>query len=119
MIESPEDGLVAADTPYTPERGDIICLAHSTSYGLIVSARAFNQHGLAVFCPISQGERASLRTYGTIVTLNGSGTEIQGAVLCHQIRTIDWRQPQVQFQEFMPQSSLDEVLARLEAIIMG
>jgi len=51
--------------PYTPDRGDIVHLQFDPAseqemkgphFGLVVSARVFNHLGLAMICPISQGE---------------------------------------------------------------
>jgi mRNA interferase ChpB len=77
----------------------------------------FNQRGLAMICPISQGAVAVARTYGTIVTLMGSGTDTQGAVHCHQLKSLDWRTRKVRLKEAVPQYIVDEVLARIESIL--
>jgi len=111
---------------YTPERGDIVHLQFDPAsgqemkgphFGLVVSAKAFNQRGLAMICPISQGEAVAARTYGTIVTLMGSGTDTQGAIHCHQLKSLDWRVRQVKFKEAVPAVILDEVAARIEVIL--
>ena len=111
---------------YVPNRGDIVHLHfHPSSgreirgphFGLVVSGRAFNQQGLAMICPISQGAAAAARTYGTVVTLMGAGTETQGVVHCHQLKSLDWRVRKTQFKEAVPQYLVDEVLARVEAIL--
>ncbi|MBK6998879.1 MAG: type II toxin-antitoxin system PemK/MazF family toxin [Rhodoferax sp.] len=57
-------------------------------FGLILSGRMFNQQELLMICAIPQGSAAAARTYGTVVTLMGSGTETQGAIHCHQINLI-------------------------------
>ena len=111
---------------YTPDRGDIVHLQFDpasgqemkgTHFGLVVSAKVFNDRGLAMICPISQGEAAAARTYGTIVTLMGSGTDTQGAIHCHQLKSLDWRVRKVKFKEGVPAVILDEVAARIEAIL--
>jgi len=111
---------------FVPNRGDIVHLQFDPSsgreirgphFGLVVSGRAFNQQGLAMICPISQGAAAAARTYGTVVTLMGAGTETQGAVHCHQLKSLDWRVRKTQFKEAVPQYLVDEVLARVEAIL--
>lgn len=111
--------------PYLPKRGDIIHLDFAPSsgremkgphFGLVISGKLFNQQGLAMVCPISQGAAAA-RTYGTVVTLIGAGTDTQGAIHCHQLKSLDWRTRQARFKESVPQPILDEVLARLEAIL--
>ncbi|MBF4988837.1 type II toxin-antitoxin system PemK/MazF family toxin [Methylophilus sp. 14] len=111
---------------YVPARGDIVHLQFDPAsgqemkgphFGLVVSAKLFNQRGLAMICPISQGAAAAARTHGTVVTLMGSGTEIQGAVHCHQLKSLDWRVRQAKFKEAVPDFVLDEVAMRIEAIL--
>lgn len=113
---------------HTPDRGDIIHLQFDPAaghemkgphFGLVISPKAFNQRGMAVICPISQGEAASARTYGTVVTLMGCGTDTQGAVHCHQLKSLDWVARKAVRIEAVPVFVMDEVLARLEAIILG
>jgi mRNA interferase ChpB len=111
---------------YTPDRGDIVYLQFDPAsgqemtgphFGLVVSAKAFNNRGLAMLCPISQGEAAAARTYGTIVTLMGAGTDTQGAIHCHQLKSLDWRIRKARFKEAAPTAIVDEVVARIEAIL--
>jgi mRNA interferase ChpB len=114
--------------PFIPERGDIIHLEFDPATGqemkgphfcLVVSGKVFNQHGLAMACPISQGASASARTYGTVVTLMGSGTDTQGNVYCHQLKSLDWRARKARFKERGPPIIVDEVLSRIEAILFS
>lgn len=111
---------------YVPNRGDIIHLQFDPAsgremkgphFGLVLSGKLFNQQGLAMVCPISQGEAASARTYGTVVTLMGLGFDIQGAVHCHQSKSLDWRQRKAKLKEVVPPSLIDDVLARVGAIL--
>ena len=111
---------------YVPARGDIVHLDFDPSsgremrgphFGLVLSGKAFNQQGLAMICPVSQGAAASARTYGTVVTLMGSGTDTQGAVHCHQLKSLDWRARNVRLKETAPRSVVDEALSRVEAIL--
>ncbi len=111
---------------YVPNRGDIVHLEFDPAsgqemkgphFGLVLSAKQFNQRGLAMICPISQGAASSARTYGTVVTLMGSGTATQGAVHCHQLKSLDWRARRASRKEAVPQYVMDEVLARVEAIL--
>ena len=111
---------------YVPNRGDIVYLEFDPAsgremngphLGLVLSGKVFNQQGLAMICPISQGAAAAVRTYGTVVTLMGSGTDTQGAIHCHQLKSLDWRARKVRRKEVAPQSIVDEALARIEAIL--
>ena len=112
---------------YVPNRGDIVHLDFDPSagqeikgphFGLVISAKAFNRNGLAMICPISQGAASVARSYGTVVTLMGSGTMTQGLVHCHQLKSLDWRMRNVRLKETAPQFIIDEVAARLEAILL-
>ena len=111
---------------YVPNRGDIVHLAFDPSsgreitgphFGLVLSGKLFNQLGLAMICPISQGAADVGRTHGTVVTLMGSGTDTQGAVHCHQLKSLDWRVRKARLRETVPQYVVAEVLARVEAIL--
>lgn len=111
---------------YVPNRGDVVLLQFDPAsghemkgphFGLVLSGKLFNRQGLAMICPISQGAAASARTYGTVVTLMGTGMDTQGAVHCHQLKSLDWQQRKAKFKEAAPQVIMDEVAARVEAIL--
>ena len=111
---------------YLPNRGDIVHLDFDPSsgremkgphFGLVLSGKVFNQQGLAMICPISQGAAAAARTFGTVVTLMGTGTETQGAIHCHQLKSLDWKARKASFKEEVPEYVLDEVNARVQAIL--
>lgn len=111
---------------YVPNRGDVVHLEFDPAsgqemkgrhFGLVLSGKVFNARGLAMVCPISQGAAASARTYGTVVTLMGAGTQTQGAVHCHQLKSLDWQQRKAKFKEAVPPHILDEVAARVGAIL--
>ena len=111
---------------YVPKRGDIVHLEFDPAsgremkgqhFGLVLSGKVFNQHGLAMICPVSQGAAEVARTYGTVVTLMGVGTDTQGAIHCHQLKALDWRERKARFKETVPQYLMDEVSARVEAIL--
>lgn len=113
---------------YVPNRGDIVHLQFDPAtgqemigphFGLVLSAKEFNKLGLAIICPISQGKAFSARTYGTVVTLMGSGTDTQGAIHCHQLKSLDWQQRKAKFKEVVPEFLMVETMARVEAILFG
>jgi mRNA interferase ChpB len=113
---------------YVPDRGDIVHVQFNPAsgqemkgphFGLVVSAKLFNGRGLAMICPISQGEAAAARTHGTVVTLMGLGIDTQGAVHCHQLKALDWQIRKAKFKEKVPQEINDDVAARIEAILFG
>lgn len=113
---------------YVPDRGDIVHLQFDPPAGqemkgphrgLAVSAKLFSGTGLAMICPVSQGEAAAARTHGTVVTLMGLGIDTQGAVNCHQLKALDWRVRKAKFKEKVPQEINVDVTARIDAILLG
>jgi mRNA interferase ChpB len=49
----------------------------------------------------------------------GAGTHTQGAIHCHQSKSLDWHVRKVRFKEKAPKYVVDETLARIEAILIG
>ena len=105
---------------YLSNRGDIVHLDFDPSSGqemkglncgLVLSGRVFNQQGLAMICPISQGAASAARTYGTVVALMRTGTDTQGNAHCHQLKSLDWRASNARFKEAAPRHIIDGVLA--------
>jgi mRNA interferase ChpB len=68
-------------------------------------------------CPISQGAASSARTFGMVVTLMGLGTDVQGAIHCHQMKAMDWKIRGAKFKEKLPLEIVDDVVARIAVII--
>lgn len=80
-------------------------------YCLVLSKRAFNDaFGLALVCPISQGRAEQSRNQGFLITLMGAGTETQGNIHSHQVRTLDWRARKASFKEQAPMEVVQPVL---------
>jgi mRNA interferase ChpB len=107
------------------ERGDIYTVTldptsgneqHSQRPVLVISKAEFNRLGVAVVCPITQGG-VSARIAGWAVPMSGAGTDTQGVVLCHQIRTLDLKARSAKRKETVPSFIMDEVLARVQTII--
>lgn len=109
-----------------PARGDILELSLDPVKGkeirgsrpvLVLSADAFNRaSGLLLVAPITQGGTASRKT-GFAVTLMGSGTATQGAVLCDQTRTVDARARTFKKVEKAPPALVDEALDAVRSIL--
>ena len=89
------------DKHYIPRRGDIVwtdfdpVAGHEQAHrrpALILSPESFNRYmKLALVAPIT----SRIRKHGFEVKLNQ--TEIEGVVLCHQARTIDYNARGVRF----------------------
>lgn len=82
----------------------------------VVSPKAFNQGGLTLVCPITQGG-AMARYAGFAVTLMGSGTDTQGVVACNHARAIDIRTRHGAFKERAPDAVTADVIARLQTLL--
>ena len=81
-----------------------------------MSPAVFNALGTPLVCPITQGGNFA-RHAGFAVSLNGSGTQTVGVVLCNQARVLDLQARHARFIEKAPSFIVDEVLARLAALI--
>jgi mRNA-degrading endonuclease toxin of MazEF toxin-antitoxin module len=83
---------------------------------LIVSPAEFNRLGVQLVCPITQGGNFA-RHAGFAVSLSGAGTRTVGVILCNQARVLDLHARQARFLETAPAFIVDEVLARLGALL--
>jgi len=110
---------------HVPDRGEIWHVDLDPTKGteqrgarfvFVVSPKAFNQGGLTLVCPITQGG-AVARFAGFAVTLMGSGTDTQGVVACNHARTIDIRARRAVFKERAPDAVTADVVARLQTLL--
>lgn|SRR5574343_525200 len=107
------------------ERGDIYLVSLDPTSGheqqgtrpvLVVSPTAFNRlTRTPVVLPITSGGNFA-RTAGFAVSLIGSGTQTTGIVRCDQPRALDIDSRYGHKLESVPQSVLDEVLAKIAPI---
>jgi mRNA interferase MazF len=80
---------------------------------LVLSPKAFNiATGLAFVCPIANQVKGS--SFEVSLPM---GTGLTGVVLSDQMRSQDWVHRQADFHSQAPPELLDEVLARIEAIL--
>lgn len=108
------------------ERGDIYLVSLDPSAGheqqgrrpvLIVSPGAFNRMTqVPIVLPITSGG-AFARTAGFAVTLMGAGTQTTGVVRCDQPRALDLKARGGRKLEQVPAGIMDDVLAKLGAIL--
>ncbi|WP_353614585.1 type II toxin-antitoxin system PemK/MazF family toxin [Mangrovibacter phragmitis] len=84
---------------------------------LIVSKASFNKLArLPVVVPVTSGGNFA-RTAGFTVSLDGAGTKTTGVIRCDQPRTIDMAARNGMRLERIPGAVVNEVLARLDAIL--
>lgn len=83
---------------------------------LIVSPEAFNRiTKLPVILPITSGGNFA-RTAGFAVPLTGAGTKTTGVVRCDQPRALDLAERGGRKLESIPDTVMDEVLAKISPI---
>lgn len=107
---------------YTPDRGDIVWLRFDPQAGheqagrrpaLVISPKVYNRKaGLALFCPIA----SNVKGYPFEVVIP-KGTKAQGAVLCDQIKSLDWRSRGAERFCPAPVEVVEEVAAKILALV--
>lgn len=107
---------------YVPERGDIVWLQFDPQAGheqagrrpaLVISPRSYNRKvGLALFCPIT----SQVKGYPFEVLL-AEGGHARGAVLCDQVKSLDWRARNAKRFDHVPDEVVGEVAARMLTLV--
>ncbi|MGE4505703.1 MAG: type II toxin-antitoxin system PemK/MazF family toxin [Desulfovibrionaceae bacterium] len=82
--------------------------------GLVVSDEIYNQKGLFLVVPITSRRKG----YPFEVVLP-EGLAVEGVVLADQVRCLDWKSRNARVAGVVPKQTLDEVVAKLLAIIRG
>jgi mRNA-degrading endonuclease toxin of MazEF toxin-antitoxin module len=84
---------------------------------LVVSTEAFQRaSGVSLICPITSGGNMA-RDQGFAVPLSGAGLKTTGVVVASHARTVDLRGRGAKRIELAPDFIVDDVLARLAAIL--
>lgn len=106
---------------YCPKKGDVIWLDFDPQAGheqagrrpaLIISGQRYNQvTGLAMVCPIT----TKVKGYPFEVGLTGTITT--GVVLSNHLKSLDWKVRKAEFIEACPKLILEDVLAKIQAIL--
>ena len=107
---------------YVPDRGDVVWLEFDPQAGreqaghrpaVVLSPRAYNQKsGLALFCPVT----SRIKGYPFEVVLPPD-LAVQGAVLCDQVKSLDWAARRSRLALKLPELILDDVLAKVRALL--
>lgn len=105
---------------YAPKRGDVVWLEFDPQKGkeiqktrpaLVISPYQYNQKtGLALFMPIT----SQIKEYPFEVLIEFDG--IKGAILCDQIRSLDWKGRNAKFITHIPDPIINEALAKLQVL---
>ncbi len=106
---------------YIPKRGDIVWLEFDPQKGkeiqktrpaLVISPLQYNKKtGLGLFMPIS----SKIKDYPFEIVIDVEN--IIGAVLCDQIRSLDWQARKAKFVASIPLSIFANVLAKLQVLL--
>jgi mRNA interferase MazF len=107
---------------YVPDRGHVVWLEFDPQAGheqaghrpaVVLSPRAYNQKsGLALFCPIT----SRIKGYPFEVVLPPD-LPVQGAVLCDQVKSLDWSARRSRLAVQLPDAILEDVLAKVHALL--
>jgi mRNA interferase MazF len=105
-----------------PKRGDVVWLQFNPQAGseqaghrpaLVISPKSYNQRvGLALVCPIT----SRIKGYPFEVELPRE-METEGAILCDQIKSLDWRVRSAKRIGSVPPPVMQEVTARILALV--
>ena len=108
---------------YTPERGDIVWINLSPQAGheqsgrrpaLIISPVSYNRKaGLAILCPVT----SQVKGYPFEVTI-ASNDKINGVILADQVKSLDWKIRKANFIYHVSNSTVQEVLKKLNTLII-
>lgn len=106
---------------YVPRRGDLVWLEFNPQVGkeiqkrrpaLVISPQLYNQKtGLALFMPIT----SQVKGYPFEWVLEG--LEIKGAVLCDQVRSLDWKVRKAQYITALPKSQTAEIIEKFSLLL--
>jgi mRNA interferase MazF len=107
---------------YFPGSGDAVWLNFSPKAGheqsggrpaVVVSPRSYNTKvGLGLFCPIT----SQIKGYPFEVLIP-AGLSISGVVLSDQIKSLDWRVRDAQFICTLSESTMREILKKLNTLL--
>lgn len=95
--------------------GDLRVVQTGRRPALVLSPAAYNARvGLALVCPIT----SQVKGYPFEVVLPGSG-RLRAAVLADQVKSLDWRSRRAQRLGRVPPELIEQVIARIEALLRG
>jgi len=111
-------------SPRCPRRGEIVWLTFDPRAGheqagrrpaLVLSPESYNRKvGLALLCPVTS--RVKGYPFEVAIPL---GLPVAGVVLADQVKSLDWRARKAVPLAVVPEALVQEVLARLGALLAG
>jgi mRNA interferase MazF len=116
--------LVVAKSGYVPQRGDAVWITLDPQAGheqagrrpaLVLSPSAYNAKvGLALLCPITSHKKG----YPFEVALP-TGLKVSGVALADQVKSLDWRARKATRIAKLPENTVNEVIAKVAALLAG
>lgn len=113
--------MAAKKKLYVPGRGDLVWVSFNPRVGreqsgerpaLVISTREFAEAvGYAVICPITKTIRHS--PFEVVL----AGSEAAGAVLCSQVKSVDYHARNMRLMGEVPEEVVFEVTSKVAAII--
>jgi mRNA interferase MazF len=107
---------------YVPERGDLVWIDFDPHAGheqsgrrpaVVLSPSSYNRKvELGIFCPVTHKGKG----YAWEVAIP-AGRGVSGVILADQVKSLDWKERQIQFAGTLPREILDEVLDKTLALI--
>jgi mRNA interferase MazF len=107
-----------------PERGDLVWLDFDPRTGreqsgrrpaLVLTPAAYNRLvGLAVFCPVTNQAKGY-----PFETALPPGLRVQGVVLADHVRSLDWRARRAEIICAAPAGVVEDVAAKVQALLSG
>ncbi len=107
---------------YVPDRSHAVWISLNPQAGheqagrrpaVVLSPRRYNERvGLALFCPIT----SQVKGYPFEVPIP-AGMEIGGVILSDQIKSLDWKARRAEFICELPESTIEEVIAKARALL--
>jgi len=108
---------------YIPDKGDIVSLNFDPSSGreimkrrpaFVISRKIFNEHtGFAIVAPIT----STIRKMKLEVVLPAENS-IKGSILIHQMKSLDFKERQIELIEKAEQSTTQKVTELAKVIIL-
>jgi mRNA interferase MazF len=109
-------------SPYAPARGEIVWLRFEPQAGheqtgrrpaVVISPREYNEKvGMCLCCPVT----SQAKGYPFEVELP-AGLEVEGVVLCDQVKCLDWKARHARPIGSLPGRSVKEIQARILALV--
>ncbi len=106
---------------YAPKPGDIVWLEFDPQKGkeiqktrpaLTISPQAYNlKTGLGLFMPIT----SKIKGYPFEVIIDKG--KVKGAILCDQIRSLDWKARKAKFVAHLPTLIFEDALAKFRVLL--